>query len=83
MRLDNQAANKNVQYFLEPLTDREKELFIHLWDLKMGKMSLGERKWIFITLLSQIINRSIYIFDEPTSGVDPSSRRKILQKSAP
>ncbi|MDQ0176603.1 AAA family ATPase [Bacillus chungangensis] len=80
LRLDNRPANKDVQYFLEPLTDREKELFIHLWDLKLGKMSLGERKWLFITLLSQIINRSIYIFDEPTSGVDPSSRRKIFTK---
>ena len=45
----------------------------------MGKMSFGERKWLFITLLS-IIDRKVYIFDEPTSGVDPSSRRKIFRK---
>lgn len=51
----------------------------HLWSMKIGKMSVGERKWLFIALLSSI-ERKLYIFDEPTSGVDPSSRLKIMNK---
>lgn len=36
-------------------------------------MSTGERRWLFINLLTRI-DRALYIFDEPTSGVDPVSR---------
>lgn len=60
-------------------TLREKDLFNHLWDMRLGKMSVGERKWLFVMLLA-CIKRKLYIFDEPTSGVDPSSRRNIMKK---
>lgn len=69
----------SIEYFYNDLTDSEIKLLNHLWDLKLGKMSYGERKWLFLTLLS-IVDRSLYIFDEPMSGVDPSSRRKISSK---
>lgn len=58
------------------MSQLEKELFEHLWDLRIGNMSIGERRWFFINLLIRI-DRSLYIFDEPTSGVDPVSRKRI------
>lgn len=75
-RIDNKPAVNEVSYYTERMSQRERELFTHLWDLRIGKMSIGERKWLFIYLLS-MIDRFLYVFDEPTSGVDPSSRKRI------
>lgn len=47
--------------------------------MKLGKMSVGEKKWLFVTLLSSI-KRSLYLFDEPTSRVDPASRIQIMRR---
>lgn len=58
---------------------REIELFKDLWDKKIGQMSVGERRWLYVTTLSQI-KKNLYIFDEPTAGVDPSSRIKIYKR---
>lgn len=59
--------------------EREKELFNRLSTIKIGDMSVGERRWLLITLLTHL-DKKLFIFDEPTTGVDPSSRKKILQK---
>lgn len=77
--LNDEPLDYKSEDFRGQLTDREKERFEHLMDLKIGKMSVGERRWLFITLLSAI-DRSVYIFDEPVSGVDPSSRRRIFAR---
>ncbi|PAD71488.1 AAA family ATPase [Paenibacillus campinasensis] len=77
-RIDNKAIVKETGYYTEKMSQREKDLFEHLWELRIGKMSIGERRWFFTHLLI-MIDRSIYIFDEPTSGVDPASRKKIYQ----
>jgi len=77
-RLAELDGFKDPETYLVGLgTDRERELFLHLWDMKLGKMSVGERKWLFVILLARI-DRKLYIFDEPTSGVDPSSRKNIM-----
>ncbi|WP_188350487.1 ATP-binding cassette domain-containing protein [Mammaliicoccus stepanovicii] len=67
------------QNFYDNLTDLEKEKYNHLLEMELGKMSFGERKWLLIVMFSHL-NRKLYIFDEPTSGVDPLSRKMILEK---
>ncbi|WP_214890435.1 ABC transporter ATP-binding protein [Exiguobacterium sp. s142] len=91
----NELTGKDLTYFIGRLTKRpdfkrlatyvnglttarEQELFEHLWKMKLGKMSVGERKWLFVTLLASV-KRSLYLFDEPTSGVDPASRINIMR----
>jgi ABC-2 type transport system ATP-binding protein len=78
-RLDNRLIKDDPYYYMVDLDERGKDLFVHLWNTKIGKMSVGEKRWLFITMVSSL-NRKLFIFDEPTSGVDPSSRLKILQK---
>lgn len=72
----------NVDFIIDQmqLSDpREKYLLKDLWEKDIGKMSVGERRWLYVTVLSQL-KRKLYIFDEPTSGVDPSSRMKIYKR---
>ena len=96
MMYHNELTGKDLTYFIGRLTKRpdfkrmetyinglssarEQELFEHLWKMKLGKMSVGERKWLFVTLLSSV-KRALYLFDEPTSGVDPASRIHIMRR---
>ncbi|HDR7352948.1 AAA family ATPase [Bacillus wiedmannii] len=78
-RLDNRQVQNDIDYYLDGLSDSEKKQLKKLWGSTIGKMSVGERKWLFVTMLSQI-ERRLYMFDEPTSGVDPSARLKILKR---
>jgi ABC-2 type transport system ATP-binding protein len=79
-RLSQRPDFKKLESYINNLsTSREQELFEHLWTMKLGKMSVGEKKWLFVTLLSSI-KRSLYLFDEPTSGVDPASRIQIMRR---
>lgn len=59
--------------------DRELNKVNHLWNMEFGQMSPGERRWLIVSCICKI-NRKVYIFDEPTSGVDPNSRISILKK---
>ncbi|MBE2925522.1 AAA family ATPase [Anoxybacillus flavithermus] len=52
--------------------------FNKLWDRKIGHMSVGERRWLLIRSICQL-ERELYIFDEPTSGIDPDARLFILE----
>ncbi|MCM3339588.1 ABC transporter ATP-binding protein [Paenibacillus sp. MER TA 81-3] len=76
-RIGNQPASSQPLDYMKSEDEREKELLLKLWDLKIGKMSVGERKWLFIMMLTQI-ERELYLLDEPTSGVDPTSRKRIF-----
>lgn len=79
-RLSQRPDFKKLESYMNNLsTSREQKLFEHLWTMKLGKMSVGEKKWLFVTLLSSI-KRSLYLFDEPTSGVDPASRIQIMRR---
>ncbi|UHA74281.1 ATP-binding cassette domain-containing protein [Paenibacillus sp. 481] len=77
--LSNKRASHNAIDYTEQMDERERELFVKLWNSKIGMMSVGEKKWLFVTMLTQV-ERKLYIFDEPTSGVDPSSRMKIMNR---
>lgn len=58
---------------------REEKLIQELWNRPLGQMSVGERRWLYITTLSKL-KKCLYIFDEPTSGVDPTSRLYICKR---
>lgn len=64
----------------------EKKEFVLKWPViqkisgrKIGAMSGGERK-LLITFCLCEINRLLYVFDEPTSGVDPHYTREMLHR---
>lgn len=65
--------------FIDLGDKRENELLEKLWWREIGQMSVGERRWLYVTLLSQL-DRKMYLFDEPTSAIDPSSRLKICKR---
>lgn len=54
-----------------------KEKIESLSNTYYGDMSIGERRWLTFTLAMKL-ERKIYLFDEPTSGVDPHSKADIL-----
>lgn len=59
-----------------PLNSQEK--LGYLWDSTYGNMSVGERRWLSIYLFS-LLDRELYIFDEPTAGLDVQSAKEILK----
>src|SRR5699024_5266218 len=73
---ESQNFEINIKNQLEK---NEIDKFHNLMNMTVGKMSEGEKKWLYITLLS-ILNRELYLFDEPTSGIDPMSRKLILKR---
>lgn len=64
--------------FREKLSSREQKMMDKLRNVKFGDMSVGERRWIVIRAITEL-NRKLYIFDEPTAGVDPASRPLIIE----
>ncbi len=71
--------NQDIYLSFDSLTNREVENYRRLWKMKFGEMSIGERRWLIITTMCQM-QRKLYIFDEPTAGVDPDSRVNILSR---
>ncbi|ADU29428.1 AAA family ATPase [Evansella cellulosilytica] len=63
----------------ECINDRERYMLKKLWHLPFGAMSVGERRWL-TTISICLLDRALYIFDEPTSGVDPEARVNILRR---
>ncbi|MDO7907634.1 ABC transporter ATP-binding protein [Paenibacillus sp. JX-17] len=76
--LSGQRSSQDPLDYVDRDNTYDRELITRLWDLKIGRMSVGERKQLFVKMLIQS-DRSLYLFDEPTSGVDPSSRFHILR----
>lgn len=54
----------------------EQNLLQRLFPLKFGYMSGGERRWLIITAIC-CLKRKLYLFDEPTSGIDPEYKEKV------
>lgn len=63
---DNESFKKIKQTVLDSI-----------WHLKVGQLSGGERK-IVLTYGQCLLNKKLYIFDEPTSGVDTTNAKIIL-----
>ncbi|MDV2582617.1 ATP-binding cassette domain-containing protein [Alkalibacillus haloalkaliphilus] len=79
LRTASQPFDPQNTKFSEEMTERERLLAERLWELPLGQMSLGERRWLMVMAMCEL-NRKLYIFDEPTSGVDPDSRLNVLHK---
>ncbi|MBM6957599.1 ATP-binding cassette domain-containing protein [Lactobacillus gallinarum] len=60
----------------EQLSPHFKELYQRLMKRKVGKMSVGERRWLLLFLESHL-NKKLFLLDEPLSGVDPVSKVQI------
>ncbi|MGK4878344.1 ATP-binding cassette domain-containing protein [Staphylococcus pseudintermedius] len=69
---------KNIKHFTSE-SDAVLKKYNHLLKMTLGKMSVGERRWLYILFLSAL-NRQMYILDEPTSGIDPRTRKMILNR---
>lgn len=78
-RITSRRASSSPFDYLPEDRERERLLLQRLWDSKIGKMSVGERRWLFTTMLAEQADRELYLFDEPTSGVDPTSRNQIFR----
>jgi ABC-2 type transport system ATP-binding protein len=72
--------NKSMQEIFESnLNSSEIKLTRRIWEMKFGDMSPGERRWLIMNGLCSI-DRTLYLFDEPTVGLDPTSRLSILKR---
>lgn len=79
LRLDRKSGIKSSDELSQIYGDTEFKRIQNLWDRKIGSISVGERKWLFLIMLSEL-ERSLYIFDEPMSGIDPSSRLRMTKQ---
>lgn len=67
----------NIDSLRGKLTDRENGLLDKLFNRDTSKMSVGERRWLIIQSICQL-KRKVYIFDEPTAGIDPDARFHVV-----
>lgn len=74
---DGEFKNINLENVKKSLPRGREEKLEYLWYATYGNMSVGERRWLIIYLLS-LLDRELYIFDEPTAGLDVGSAREIL-----
>ena len=56
----------------------KREVLSKIWHTKMGQLSGGEQQ-IVLTYGQCLLDKQLYIFDEPTSGVDATNAETILQ----
>ncbi|MDT0700353.1 ATP-binding cassette domain-containing protein [Staphylococcus chromogenes] len=75
---EEKEFDSNILEFVDDSLSVNKK-YNHLLGLTTGKMSVGERRWLYI-LFFAALNRKLYILDEPTSGIDPRTRKMILNR---
>ncbi|MCL1631601.1 ABC transporter ATP-binding protein [Sporolactobacillus sp. CPB3-1] len=73
------TSNGYTPIDITSLSDRLQDLYEKLMNKKISVMSVGERRWL-LTLIETHLDKKLFLFDEPTSGVDPVSRRQILDR---
>ena len=59
----------------------KKRVLDKIWQVEMGKLSGGERQMV-LTYGQCLLEKKLYIFDEPTSGVDVDNTKIILSMIA-
>lgn len=74
---DGEMDDLTLERVKRELPEASHEKMAYLWEATYGNMSVGERRWLLIYLLS-LLNRVLYIFDEPTAGLDVTSAREVL-----
>ncbi len=77
LRLDNIKNYK--QYYFEHV-ERYHNLFDfkNIWNKQVGKLSGGEEKLLFFSIISSM-EKKWYIFDEPFASVDKTNREIIIE----
>lgn len=75
---DNGFGNIDIEKLKVNLPEDRYKKLDYLWGSTYGNMSVGERQWLLIYLFS-LLDRELYIFDEPTAGLDIASAKEILQ----
>ncbi|MDX8365390.1 AAA family ATPase [Cytobacillus sp. IB215665] len=66
-------------FFIDGMDTFDKDMVTRLWQTKIGDMSIGEIRWLHVTAIT-LLKRKLYIFDEPTAGIDPHARERILTR---
>lgn len=61
------------------MNSNEVDFMQRVWNMRYGDMSVGERRYLTLLAIT-LMKRSLYIFDEPTSNVDPEARVRILNR---
>lgn len=73
----SKLTNKPKTKMYENAQTVRENLLDPIWDTKMGQLSGGERQ-IVLTYGQCLLDKEVYIFDEPTSGVDETNAPVIL-----
>lgn len=75
---DHRGTRENYENYTDLFAEKFKRKIQTLSKIYFGNMSVGQRRWLTFSL-AMLLNRKIYLFDEPTSGIDPHSRIDILE----
>ena len=73
-----QLGSESSQMASRTFTTIKREVLSKIWHTKMGQLSGGEQQ-IVLTYGQCLLDKQLYIFDEPTSGVDATNAETILQ----
>ncbi|WKY78476.1 AAA family ATPase [Leuconostoc lactis] len=73
-----QLGSESSQMASRTFTTIKREVLSKIWHTKMGQLSGGEQQ-IVLTYGQCLLDKQLYIFDEPTSGVDAANAETILQ----
>ncbi|MDR0267852.1 ATP-binding cassette domain-containing protein [Paenibacillus sp.] len=75
----NEIKLGKTPYIDQYMSPSEIDLMERVWNTEFGQLSIGERRYLSILAIT-LMKRKLYIFDEPTSGVDPESRIQVLKR---
>ncbi|RCW76965.1 ATP-binding cassette domain-containing protein [Saliterribacillus persicus] len=67
-----------VEKMKNNLNDNDYEKLNRLRKMRMGDMSVGERRWLLVRTIC-LLDRKLHIFDEPTAGLDPNAREEVMR----
>lgn len=73
-----QLGSESSQMASRTFATIKREVLSKIWHTKMGQLSGGEQQ-IVLTYGQCLLDKQLYIFDEPTSGVDATNAETILQ----
>ncbi|MCT4390677.1 ATP-binding cassette domain-containing protein [Leuconostoc falkenbergense] len=71
------TTNQSNSKTYENAKNVRNNLLSPIWNTKMGQLSGGERQ-IVLTYGQCLLDKEVYIFDEPTSGVDEKNAPVVL-----
>ncbi|WP_220740589.1 ATP-binding cassette domain-containing protein [Leuconostoc miyukkimchii] len=76
-----QLGNSDVENQISGFEAIKNDVLAKIWQVEIGQLSGGERQMV-LTYGQCLLERNLYIFDEPTSGVDVDNTKIILNMIA-